>query len=176
MEGYLVDNEYGLVDRKSTLVDLLVSFIVRDIGIYGDRKRMYLCFGTPLIPGDTVGPMVGTLIKDDVEHVYGDVDRPILATNVDEVIKSIEKENYEVICVDASLAMSKENGSIKIEQKGIVPACFTNSAEVGNISIKGLTDSMFHADRDIVTLQATSIAYIILEAERRLKRLEQRKN
>lgn len=174
MEGYLKSSDCSIVEKKSTLVDLLVSFIMRDIGIYGDRKRLYLCFGTPLIPGDTVGPMVGTLIKDGVEHVYGDVDSPILATNVDDVIKRIKQENYEIICVDASLARSQESGGIKIEPKGIVPACFTNSTEIGDISIKGLVDSMFDADRDVVTLQATSIAYIILEAERRLRRFEKR--
>ena len=55
---------------------------------FPEKQIVVVCFGTPLVSGDALGPKVGTLLQNwNLPcFVYGTEDRPVTATNMKEYI------------------------------------------------------------------------------------------
>ena len=57
-----------------------------------DRQLVVVCFGTPSIAGDSLGPEVGSLLRDDKHFpafVYGTLDRPVTGRNMHEWMRFV---------------------------------------------------------------------------------------
>lgn len=75
--------------------------------IYGNKEPVFVCVGTPLVPGDAVGPYVGTELKKLGYNVYGTEEKPVHAENIKSIGRRIWVKdflNFPIIAIDASIS------------------------------------------------------------------------
>jgi putative sporulation protein YyaC len=106
-----------------------------------------LCIGTDRSTGDCLGPLVGhklRLIRYRNVFVYGTLDNPVHAKNLDEVISNIYREhkNPFIISVDACLGKAERVGCISIGYGPLRPGAGVNKnlKEVGDMHITGVVN------------------------------------
>ena len=105
-----------------------------------------LCIGSDLSVGDSLGPLVGTMLKSRLKtlnvYVYGTLSKPITAHEVKYVNNFLSKThpNSTVIAVDAAVGNSQDVGLIKISEKALKPGSGAqkNLNMVGDASIMGI--------------------------------------
>lgn len=121
-------------------------------GIFSALEKLYpvrcppviVCIGTDGVAGDSLGPFIGTLLKERKinAYVYGNLLKPITAYEVP-YLKSFLKGAHpdsKVIVIDSAVGESEETGLIKITDCGIKPGLGArkNLPLVGDISIIGI--------------------------------------
>lgn len=108
-------------------------------------NNIYVCVGTPNTNFDSIGPRVGSKLKDLGYEVYGTMENPIHGTNVrriwDEKIKHIDKN--KIIGIDAALSLKPNSvGTVLLRKRGIKPRAAIDSShadiEIGRRSIVGV--------------------------------------
>ncbi|QEK11295.1 spore protease YyaC [Crassaminicella thermophila] len=115
-------------------------------------RVVVICIGTDRCIGDTLGPLVGTMLEDKNFRfpVYGTLDDPIHAVNLKESIKTIKKQHPDgfFIAVDACLGNEEMIGNIHIKKGPIFPGKGVGKRlpGVGHISIVGIVDKINHDD------------------------------
>lgn len=120
-----------------------------------------ICVGTDRSTGDSLGPLVGTLIKEKVKvPVFGTLDKTVNAKNIAETIDYVNKEynNPFIIAIDACLGSTIERvGCIDIDNSTLKPglALNKNLPEVGDISILGIVN--ISTTFDFLILQNTRL-------------------
>ena len=109
-----------------------------------NNKPVFICVGSDLILGDSLGPLVGTLLKNKKldSFIYGTLNSPVTAKEVNyagEYLKRLHK-NTVIISVDAAVGSENDVGLIKILNKGLKPGLGVNKNlnTLGDISIIGV--------------------------------------
>ena len=111
-----------------------------------DKKKqpIILCVGSDKVVGDTLGVLVGELLKNNPAfkgRVYGDLKEPITRLNIlktIEKIRTVHKDN-PIIVVDAVLGSEEEVGCVKTHKNGIFAGGqFGKGHMVGDYSILGV--------------------------------------
>lgn len=111
-----------------------------------------VCIGTDKCIGDCLGPLVGTLLKENQFPlpVYGSVDNPIHALNIDKQLNLINKKhsNAHILGIDACLGRESSIGEIHIRDFAVRPGKGVGKSlpDVGTKSIVGIIDSNENAD------------------------------
>ncbi|MBS4534527.1 spore protease YyaC [Clostridium sp. D2Q-14] len=116
--------------------------------IYSDL--IILCIGTDRSTGDCLGPLVGYLLEKRLFrnknhiYVYGTLDNPVHANNLDEYISKINTNhnNPFIIAIDASLGNLERVGFISVWDGPLKPGAGVNKklTEIGNIHITGIVN------------------------------------
>ena len=110
---------------------------------------IFLCIGTDRATGDCLGPLVGSELLKRIKHyrgtyVFGDLDQPIHAKNLDRTINRIYAfyEKPFIVAIDSSLGSIKRVGHINIKNGPIKPGAGVNKnlRNVGDISITGVVN------------------------------------
>lgn len=110
------------------------------------RQLVIVCIGTDRSTGDSLGPLVGTFIREkliDKLTVYGTLDEPVHALNLRECLNNIKQiKNPLIIAVDASLGREKSVGDIIIGKGSLIPGIGVNKElpKIGDIFIKGIVN------------------------------------
>lgn len=109
---------------------------------------LFLCIGSDKITGDCYGPIVGQKLKEGFKdtfkniHVYGTLDEPISALNLESVVNKIYKtySNPCIIAIDSALGTQNDLGKILVTNKKMQCGKGTNKKliSIGDISIKGI--------------------------------------
>ncbi|NFF66785.1 spore protease YyaC [Clostridium sporogenes] len=105
------------------------------------NKIIFICIGTDRSTGDSYGPIVGSMLKQNKNiEVYGTLHEPVHAMNLKNTLENIELNNNLIIAVDAALGSIDKVKKIFIENKPIRPGkgVGKNLGSVGDISIKGI--------------------------------------
>lgn len=112
-----------------------------------DRPVLLVCIGSDRSTGDSLGPLIGSRVQElaqDVFKVYGTLDRPVHATNLQETLHSIrrEYENAFIIAVDACLGRAENIGCINICEGALKPGAGVKKdlPAVGDIHITGVVN------------------------------------
>ncbi|MCI8372621.1 MAG: spore protease YyaC [Lachnospiraceae bacterium] len=107
-----------------------------------------LCIGTDRVTGDSLGPLIGyklSRINLDRIYVYGTLDCPVHAQNLDETLAIIHEEhpNIPIIAIDASLGNKKHLGYITLGKGPLLPGAGVNKdlTAVGDICITGIVNT-----------------------------------
>lgn len=87
---------------------------------------VFICIGTDRSTGDSLGPLIGTLLSEkniSPFHVYGTLDDPIHALNLENKLKEIHEkhQNPYIIGIDACLGRMKSVGVIQIGDGPVKP-------------------------------------------------------
>lgn len=109
--------------------------------------KVLLCIGTDRSTGDCLGPLVGSIInsgEQDFYIVYGTLEKPIHASNLQETIEEIQ-QNYQdpfVIAIDASLGKLENVGCVNLGDGSLIPGAGVNKnlPPVGQIHITGIVN------------------------------------
>ncbi|MFG6497669.1 spore protease YyaC [Fictibacillus sp. UD] len=106
-----------------------------------------VCIGTDRSTGDALGPLVGTKLhnKDTFPFfVYGTLDDPVHAVNLEEKLKMIETEHPGafVIGIDACLGRLNHVGMVSINDGPVKPGAGVNKQlpPVGDMHITGIVN------------------------------------
>lgn len=113
---------------------------------YAVRPWIFLCIGSDRYTGDALGPLVGTYLEEHSDAIiYGSLEYPVHAGNLEEVIHNINQQYYYpvVIAIDACLGKSNEIGNIEIWEGGLHAGIAVGNRlpYVGHISIVGVVNS-----------------------------------
>jgi len=134
-----VDDPLAKVHLESRLTELFIS----------KRKRptVILCIGTDRSTGDALGPLIGTHLARlnlPLLHVYGTLDEPVHATNLEENLQFIEKrfDNPFVIAADACLGRLDSVGCITLANGPLKPGAGVHKQlpEVGEAHLTGIVN------------------------------------
>ena len=142
-----------------------------------EKRIVIVCFGTPQVPGDALGPKVGTLLQEWGApcFVYGTEDRPITAKNMSEYMCHVERvhKNAVILSVDASLGKKEKIGQITIRDDGVCPAGIKGQKDrFGHVGILGVVGengkdnmlTLLTANDDYVSKLAHKVAVVIKTA------------
>lgn len=109
---------------------------------------LFLCIGSDKITGDCYGPLVGQKLKEGFKNtykniqVYGTLDEPISAMNLEQTVNRIYKtyQNPCIIAIDSALGTQDNIGKILVSNAKIKCGKGTNKKliPIGDISIRGV--------------------------------------
>lgn len=127
-----------------------------------------VCIGTDKCIVDSLGPLVGTLLlKENFSgDIYGTLNNPVHALNINEYIKILKKKNYDkIIAVDACLSNRKNQGIIELREGPITPGKGIGKIlpEIGDVSIIGVVDSSEKEFHDLAKDIRLSMIYEMAE-------------
>ena len=136
LEQYSISsfNKNGFLSIKTALKELKK----------GKDLPIICCIGSDVVLGDSLGPLVGTMLKRKNlnAYIYGTLDYPITAKEIDYIVTHIKKThpNSEVIAVDAAVGSEEDVGLIKVANVGLKPGLGVNKRlkSVGTKSIIGI--------------------------------------
>jgi putative sporulation protein YyaC len=134
---------YDDLDAAENLAEELLAGIPR----VTSRPIVFVCIGTDRSTGDSLGPLVGTLLEDKslrTFYVYGTLDEPIHAVNLSEKLKEIHGKHHDpyIIGIDACLGRTKNVGVIQVGNGPVKPGAGVNKElpAVGDIHITGIVN------------------------------------
>ena len=112
-----------------------------------NRPIVFVCIGTDRSTGDSLGPLIGSLlVEKNIHsfHIYGSLENPIHALNLADKlseIKSIHKNPF-IIGIDACLGRLKSVGVIQIGMGPVKPGSGVNKdlPDVGDMHITGIVN------------------------------------
>ncbi|MFL0167706.1 spore protease YyaC [Candidatus Clostridium helianthi] len=114
---------------------------------YISENTVIVCVGTDKCIGDCLGPLVGTLLTEKGFNfpVYGTLEKPIHALNMDERLSEIYSKHPDalIIGVDACLGSEENIGEIRVRDYAISPGKGVGKElpEIGVASVIGIVDS-----------------------------------
>ncbi|EIJ80158.1 sporulation protein YyaC [Bacillus methanolicus PB1] len=117
------------------------------IPVIGSRPIVFLCIGTDRSTGDSLGPLVGTLLEEKTIapfYIYGTLEDPIHAVNLENKLMEIKEKHVHpfIIAIDACLGRLKSVGVIQIGEGPVKPGAGVNKElpPVGDIHITGIVN------------------------------------
>ena len=133
------------------------------------KTPIFVCIGSDLVLGDSLGPLVGTLLrkKNILPFVYGTLNYPITAKEVQyakNYVKLMHK-NSTIIAIDAAVGSSQDVGQIKVIDKGIKPGLGVKKdlEEIGDVSIIGIVSSKSENNYNLYNLTRLNLIYKMAE-------------
>lgn len=126
-----------------------------------------LCVGSDLSVGDSLGPLVGTNLKEKLRglncYIYGTLSKPVTAHEVKYVNEFLHHTHPEspIIAIDAAVGSSGDIGLIKIARHGVKPGSGANKklARVGDVSIIGIIAEKSIFNFSILSATRLNIVY-----------------
>lgn len=151
------------------------------------RNLVFVCVGTDRIIGDSLGPIVGSMLNQHISlqnqsshspaaeqtstapmlYVYGTLQHTVHARNLTEITGKIQKKhaNDIIIAIDASLGSKDEIGSVFIRTGTLRPGAgvHKNLPQLGDITITGITGEQ--SRHPYLTLQTVRLSAVTQMAE-----------
>lgn len=113
--------------------------------IYNTFCPVIICVGSDLAVGDSLGPIIGSELKDKLQgkaYVYGSLDAPITAKEIKTIYNTINNlhPKSKILVIDAAVGNKEDLGNIKIKDEGIKPGEGINKdlEKIGDVSIIGI--------------------------------------
>ena len=84
-------------------------------------KPIVVCFGTAEVAGDSLAPLVGSILKDEYQvktFVYGDLSHEINGNCINETVRFLNGIHAGdiIIAVDASVGKAADDGKIIVKK------------------------------------------------------------
>lgn len=132
-------------------------------------RPIFICIGSDLVMGDSLGPLVGTLLKERNirSFVYGTLNFPITAKEV-EYARTYLKQmhpNSISIAIDAAVGDSEDVGLIRLINKGLKPGLGVdkNLGTIGDLSIIGVVAGKTVKNYNLFNLTRLNLVYKMAE-------------
>lgn len=128
-----------------------------------------ICVGTDRSTGDSLGPLVGTLLRKRrkikrIARVLGWLDYPVHAKNMDFFLRTLKKDKSLIIAIDAALGRIESIGKIHMYEGSLCPGSGVgkNLQEIGDISICGIVNSSIDQMENLsqMVLQNTRLSLV----------------
>lgn len=99
-------------NNKSQFAQALSNLIVKD--------TLFVCIGTKLCMGDSVGPRIGSILESKGFNVLGTMENNVHALNLRETINDIDK-NVSVFAIDAAVSNCVPRGTVSVYDSAVKP-------------------------------------------------------
>lgn len=137
------------IENSLNLSEIITKFFPRETLKTPDwDKKVYLCIGSDKIVFDSLGPLVGSLLKKNKSfcgYVYGTMSNPVTALSVDTAIRFIRRFHFGAIVtvIDSAVGKREDIGKIKYYERGLRPALGMDKQMqiVGDRSIMGIVST-----------------------------------
>ncbi len=133
----------------------------------GAKSLVFVCIGTDRSTGDSLGPLIGyklSGLKSRRVHVYGSLESPVHAKNIDDIMKQVSRDCEEpfVVAIDACLGSMDHVGYVGIGEGPIKPGSGVNKelSPVGDMFVTGIVN--FGGFMDFLVLQNTRL-YVVMK-------------
>ncbi len=134
-----------------------------------NKPPIIACIGSDLVLGDSLGPLVGTMLtKRNVRaYVYGTLNSPITAKEIlcaKTHLKMLHPNSF-IIAIDAAVGNSEDIGIIKISNKGLKPGLGVdkNLGEIGDCGIIGVVAGKSLQNYNLFNLTRLNLIYKMAE-------------
>lgn len=111
------------------------------------REILIVCIGTDRSTGDSLGPLVGSRLKQlgfPENRLFGTLDHPVHAMNLVDILNHINSLYHHpyIVAVDACLGQSSSVGHIQLGSGPVKPGAGVNKdlPPVGDIHITGIVN------------------------------------
>ncbi len=134
-------------DKNTEKFALAVKEIIHSSD-YKKEDIVFLCIGSDRSVGDSLGPLIGTMLKEHKVpyQVYGTLESPVHAYNLQDTIKGINKRFKKKIIfgIDACLGEQNQVGHVFLGKGPLVPGKALNRdlPQVGDYHILGIVNSL----------------------------------
>lgn len=144
------------------------------------KNILFVCIGNGKIIGDSLGPLIGTvleknkrLIQNNVNiEVIGTFENPILYYNVEEFIKNIDSQDYsEIVIIDSALGSKENIGKVMITPAEILIGVGVNRGRMvkGDIILKGVVGINYNnISRNLMELESVEAKQVEKIADKML--------
>lgn len=138
---YSVDSN----DKNTGNLASIMKEIIRSSG-YKNEDIIFLCIGSDRSVGDSLGPLVGTMLKEhNVPYqVYGTLETPVHAFNLKDKLKEIKRQFKRklIFSIDASLGEQSQVGHVLFKEGPLVPGKALKKVlpEVGDYHFSGVVN------------------------------------
>ena len=132
---------------------------------------VFVCIGTDRATGDALGPLVGHLLAGSTAIVYGNLKKPVHASNLLQSLEKIKQEhgNPLIVAIDACLGSSDKIGKLIAKEGGITPAMAVAGSlpAVGDMAIVGVVNVSAGASGlcPLAVLSSTRLSIVMQMAE-----------
>ncbi|MDQ0971720.1 putative sporulation protein YyaC [Neobacillus niacini] len=123
-----------------------ISNKLKEVLSQTSKEIIFLCVGSDRSTGDSLGPLVGTMLKEKniPFPVYGTLKEPVHALNIKKVLKEIHEKYREafIFGIDASLGDEGQIGYIFLKEGPFIPGNAVNKVlpSVGNYHMKAIVN------------------------------------
>ena len=154
VESFSVFNEYSNVGIPYVLSEMVM-----------DNKPVIVCIGSDLVLGDSLGPIVGTMLKDrSVDaFIYGTLSSPVTAKEVCGLRRFLDKVHptSKIIAVDAAVGDLNDVGTIRVIKGGLKPGLGVNKnlGSVGDVSVIGVVAKKSQKNYDLFNATRLGLVY-----------------
>ncbi len=134
-----------------------------------NRLPILICVGSDMILGDSLGPLVGTLLKrkNINSYIYGTLNFPITAKEVEYAKKYIKQMHPDsiVIAIDAAVGNNDDVGLIRVINKGLKPGLGVdkNLGVIGDASIIGIVAEKTSGNYNLFNLTRLNLVFKMAE-------------
>ncbi|WP_026585002.1 spore protease YyaC [Bacillus sp. J33] len=121
---------------------------LEEIFYSSSREIVILCIGSDRSTGDSLGPLVGKILKEKNSPypVYGTLKEPVHALNIKKVLKKIHQNHQDpfIFGIDACLGDERQIGYILIREGSFIPGNAVNRIlpSVGDYHLKAIVNSL----------------------------------
>jgi putative sporulation protein YyaC len=151
--------------KGEQLAEFLLS-IAQEKGL-SPYSIAFVCIGTDRSSGDSLGPMVGTLLQEaGYPHVIGTLEMPCDASNISLRLMEIPLP-CTVIAIDACLGQSLSVGLFQVSNQPIFPGKSVGKVlpQVGDYTIAAIVNA--DGPKRYAVLQTTSL-YVVMKMAREI--------
>lgn len=130
------------------------------------KNILFVCIGNGKIIGDSLGPLIGTVLEKNKRLIHNNVkidvigtfENPILYYNVEEFIKNIDSQDYsEIVIIDSALGSKENIGKVMITPAEILIGVGVNRGRMvkGDIILKGVVGINYNnISRNLIELES----------------------
>ncbi len=109
---------------------------------------LFVCIGTPNIFGDCLGPLIGSVLENQIPAmIYGTLEHPVHALNCKEIFNKIKKQHQKpfIIAIDAALGTLAQSGYILLKKGPLFPGKGVGKKlpPIGHLHISGVFQDIF---------------------------------
>ncbi|MGG1615169.1 spore protease YyaC [Paenibacillus sp. NRS-1781] len=154
-----IDSNAEKTDRQG-----LVPFFREIHSQHEMNKLTFVCIGTDRSSGDSLGPLVGTMLMEQgFPHVIGSMTEPCDAEHLVSYLERIPQDHH-IIAIDACLGQQGSAGMFLVAREPLTPARSVGLAlpSVGDYSVAAIVNE--RSPKPYWTLQMTSLHLVMTMA------------
>ena len=138
---------------------------------FTEKLPVVVCIGSDLAIGDSLGPIVGSMLKFKTQglgtFLYGTLSAPITAKEI-KYVRTFLKETHRghpVIAVDAAIGDAGDIGLIKINDSPLLPGAGANKqlGAIGDMTIMGIVAEKSLANYGLLNTTRLNLVYSMAE-------------
>ncbi len=135
------------------------------------RAPVVVCVGSDLAIGDSLGPIVGSMLKYKTQglnlFIYGTLTAPITAKEIKYVRRFLRETHADsqIIAVDAAVGEKGDVGLMRLLDKPLSPGVGAGKrlGEVGDISVMGIVAEKSLANYGLLNTTRLNLVYSMAE-------------